>query len=337
MLCTPLVRALREKYPKAQLVCLVNPGTDEILRHNPHIDETLLVPSTNLFSQLQFFREIRSRRFDCVLDLTDGDRSAIMTAVTGAPVKIGFNHENRWRGVLYSHCIREECGQIHMIEYHGKALSILGIQDALGQPEVFVEAQEEDMAQRLMEEEELIGRPWVMIHPTARYWFKAWPPERFAALSDWLAKKGVRVILVGSDQDREVGAKIRHIAEHKPISFIGRTRVLELAALMKHCSLFIGNDGGPMHIAAAVRCPVLALFGPTDPVVWGPRGQHVSVLYKGLDCVPCFHPGCSRGEESCMKQISVEEVCSATLHMLSTRASAFSLNGSCFDFELLFR
>ena len=317
LLCTPLVRAIREKYPKAHLACLVNPGTDEILRNNPHIDEILLVPPTNLISQLQFFREIHARKFDCVLDLTDGDRSAIITAATAAPVKIGFNRENRWRGVLYSHCIREDCGNMHMIEYHGQALSILGIQAALGQPEVFVGAQEEEMAQRLMEEGELIGRPWVIIHPTARYWFKAWPSERFASLIDWLAKRGVPVILVGSEQDKDVGAKIQHIAEHKPISLTGRTTVLELAALMKHCSLFIGNDGGPMHIAAAVGCPVLGIFGPTDPVVWGPRGQRVSVLYKGLDCVPCFHPGCSKGEESCMRQISVEEVCSTALQMLS--------------------
>ena len=78
----------------------------------------------------------------------------------------------------------------------------------------------------------------------------------------------------------------------------------------------IANDGGPMHIAAAVGCPVLGLFGPTDPAVWGPRGSNVKVLYKGLDCDACFHPGCFRGEESCMRQISVEEVCQAAQAML---------------------
>ena len=72
-----------------------------------------------------------------------------------------------------------------------------------------------------------------------------------------------------------------------------------------------------MHIAAAMGSPVLGLFGPTDPVVWGPKGPHVSVIYKGLDCASCFHPGCFRGEESCMKQISVEEVFSTALRMLT--------------------
>ena len=317
LLCTPVLRALRQKYPHAQLVCLVNPGTEDVLHGNPDIDEIMLLPRTDLLSQLRFFREIRSRRFDCVLDLTDGDRSAIITAMSGASMKIGFNQEHRSRGVLYSHCIRENSDSMHMIEYHGKALSILGIHGELEQPQLWVSEKDEEVAQKLLEEAQLHGQAWVMIHPTARYWFKAWPPERFAELCDWLATKQIPVILVGNHKDIEVGAQIQRLAEHKPMSCMGRTSVLEVAALMKHCSLFIGNDGGPMHMAAAMGCPVLALFGPTDPVVWGPKGRQVSVLYKGLDCVPCFHPGCSRGEESCMKQISVEEVCSIALRMLT--------------------
>ena len=83
LLCTPVLRALRQKYPNAQLVCLVNPGTEEILQGNPDIDEVMLLPPTDVLSQVRFFRIIRSRGFDCVLDLTDGDRSAIITAMTG--------------------------------------------------------------------------------------------------------------------------------------------------------------------------------------------------------------------------------------------------------------
>ena len=317
LLCTPVLRALRQRYPHAQLVCLVNPGTEDILQGNPDIDEIMLLPRTDVLSQVRFFREIRSRGFDCVLDLTDGDRSAIITAMTGAPMKIGFNQENRWRGAMYSHCIRENPDSMHRIDYHAKALSILGVHGELGHPEIYISAQDQEAAQRLLEEAQFTGGNWVMVHPTARYWFKAWPPERFAELSDRLATKKIPIILVGNHNDREVGAQIQHLAAHKPISLMGRTGVLELAALMKRCSLFIGNDGGPMHMAAAAGCPVLALFGPTDPVVWGPKGQSVSVLYKGLDCRACFHPGCPRGEESCMKQISVEEVCATAFRMLA--------------------
>ncbi len=85
---------------------------------------------------------------------------------------------------------------------------------------------------------------------------------------------------------------------------------------MKRAAMFVGNDGGPMHLAAVVGCPVLGLFGPTNPAVWGPRGEKAEVIYKGLDCRECFHPGCTREEESCMKQISVDEVYSAVLELL---------------------
>ena len=323
LLCTPLVRTLRLQYPKANIVFLVNSGTEEILRHNPHIDEVLVLSRADLFTQLQFLWEIRSRRFDCVLDLTDGDRSAIITAVTGAAMKIGFNNEKRWRGIVYHHCIPVRYGSMHMIDYHGQVASQLGIHGSPGLPEMFVGEQDEAVAQRMLAEEHLQDRPWVMIHPTARYWSKAWPAERYAALSDWFSKQGLSVVLVGSDKDKKVGADIQGFAESNPISLMGKTSVLELAALMKRCSLFVGNDGGPMHVAAAMGCPVLALFGPTDPAVWGPRGDRVRVLYKGLDCDACFLPGCLRGEESCMKLISVEEVCAVSLQMLS-KEHAFS-------------
>lgn len=319
LLCTPLVRSLRENYPKARIVFLVNPGTDEILRHHPCLDEVLILPRSGVFSQLRFFQEIRSRKFDCVLDLTDGDRSAAITALTGAPLRIGYNNENRWRGMAYSHCIEAKYGSMHMIEYHGQVALQLGIQNAVGPPEVFLSKHAEEAAQHLLEEEELNHRPWVMVHPSARYWFKAWPAERFAALSDWLAKQGIAVVLVGSENDIKVAEDIQYLAASNPVSLMGKTSVLELASLMKHCLLFIGNDGGPMHIAAAMGCQVLALFGPSDPAVWGPRGERLQVLYKGLDCRACFHPDCFRGEERCMKQISIDEVCAAILPMLSNK------------------
>jgi ADP-heptose:LPS heptosyltransferase len=111
-----------------------------------------------------------------------------------------------------------------------------------------------------------------------------------------------------------------NLSKHKPVNLMGKTRLSQLAALMKRSHLLIGNDGGPIHIAAAVGCPVLGLFGPTDPAVWGPRGSKVKVIYKGLDCRECFYPGCSRGKESCMHQISVEEVCQTAQSMLPVSA-----------------
>jgi len=89
---------------------------------------------------------------------------------------------------------------------------------------------------------------------------------------------------------------------------VGRTGLQELAAVLARASLHVGNDNGPMHMAAALRVPVIGLFGPSDPAVWGPWGEGHQTLYKGLDCRACFHPDCVRGEQTCMQLITLEEV-----------------------------
>ena len=150
-----------------------------------------------------------------------------------------------------------------------------------------------------------------MLHPAARYWFKAWPADRFAAIGAFFAKEGYQVVLVGSEDEKNVAQEVIRVAKEAIINLVGKTSIRELGALMRACALFIGNDAGPMHMAAAVGCPVVGLFGPTDPMVWGPRGKNVQTIYKGLDCRECFHPGCQRGEMSCMKLIGVEEVLEA--------------------------
>ena len=308
LLTTPFLRALRRGFPDARVTVLVNPGTGEVLRHNPDVDEVLSLPRTGLIPQVQCYRELRARGFDCVVDLTDGDRSAFISFMTGARVRIGFNHENRLRGWLYSRCVEAAYDAVHVIDYHAMALPSLGLSMECGDPVLPLSGEDHERAHHVMESLQLDRTRWVMIHPAARYWFKAWPPDRFAALGDAFHERGFQVALVGSPEERPIGTEILQTAKRPMISLIGNTRLLELAALMTRCRLFIGNDAGPMHMAAAVGCPVVALFGPSNPAVWAPRGKHVKIIHKGLDCRECFHPGCFRGEQGCMKLITVDEV-----------------------------
>ena len=308
LLTTPFLRALRRGFPDARVTVLVNPGTGEVLRHNPDVDEVLSLPRTGLIPQVQCYRELRARGFDCVVDLTDGDRSAFISFMTGARVRIGFNHENRLRGRLYSRCVEASYDATHVIDYHAMALPSLGLSMESGKPVLPLSGEDHERAHHVVESWQLDRTRWIMIHPAARYWFKAWPPDRFAALGDAFHERGFQVVLVGSPDERSIGTEILQTARRSMISLIGNTRLLELAALMMRCRLFIGNDAGPMHMAAAVGCPVVALFGPSNPAVWAPRGQHVKTIHKGLDCRECFHPGCFRGEQGCMKLITVDEV-----------------------------
>ena len=316
VLSTPILPLLRKQFPDAWITFLVNPGTTAVLKGNPYLDEVWVLPRKSWWQQLRFIQRVRGAKFDTVIDLTDGDRSAFLSRVTGAPVRLGYNRERRWRGKFYTQVLPSAYGSMHMVEYHQQALAGLGITESVGHPEIYVHSKVHQQDEEKLSENFANGQPLVLLHPTARYTFKAWPLERFAALADWLSEQGVSVALIGSQREIQIGQQIVNLSRSKPLSLMGNTQLSQLTALMKRSHLLIGNDGGPMHIAAAVGCSVLALFGPSDPAVWGPRGAKVRVIYKGLNCEECFYSGCFRGEESCMRQISVEEVCQAAKSML---------------------
>jgi predicted lipopolysaccharide heptosyltransferase III len=321
VLSTPVLPLLRKQFPEARMTFLVNPGTAAVLQDNPYLNEVWVLPRQSWWRQLGFIRRVRNAKFDTVIDLTDGDRSAFLSWVTGAPVRLGYNRDRRWRGAFYSQVLPSAYGSMHMVEYHQQAIAGLGIHESVGEPEVYIHSEV-----RPQDEEELgdfpaTGKPLVLLHPTARYVFKAWPLERFAAVADWLSRQGIRVALIGSQREMLIGQQIMNVTKHKPVNLMGKTCLSQLTSLMRRSLLLIGNDAGPMHIAAAVGCPVLGLFGPTDPAVWGPRGSKVKVIYKGVNCEGCFYPGCFRGEESCMRQISVEEVCQTAQSMFPVSIS----------------
>jgi len=311
LLSTPVVASLRAAFPGAFLSMLVNPGTEAMVAHNPHLDEVLVVErSPSPLRQLRFVLGLRRRRFDLVIDLTDGDRAAILSWVTGAAIRAGFNREGLWRGRLYTHVapLREQ--PILIVRQQLMALEVLGIAVVESTPLLRVRPIDETAAEDALGQVGIApGERFVAVHPGARWWFKGWPAERFAGLIDYIqGKLDITVLLLGGDQEREIEGAILGRVGTGLRSLVGRLGVLELAALLRQATLFVGNDNGPMHIAAAMGTPVVALFGPTDPRVWAPSGQGHVTVYKGIDCQPCFPDGCRRGEENCMRRIGLDDV-----------------------------
>ncbi|HQV12971.1 MAG TPA: putative lipopolysaccharide heptosyltransferase III [Nitrospira sp.] len=325
LLSTPVLHALREAFPAAQLTMLVNRGTEGVLAHHPDVDEVLCLEKGAWADQCKFVYRLRERGFDCVIDLTDGDRSAVMSLATGAPIRIGFNAEHRWRGLLYSKVAKPRPVDQHRVEYDLCALRALGLDPTRGMPSVFVAEAEEQMVDQWLREQGLTGDhcpPLVLVQPGARYSLKVWPPERFAQLSDRLVQQfRCRILLGGDQREREVAEQVARKSHCAPIVVAGKFSLLQYASLVKRCALFVGNDGGAMHIAATVGTPVVALFGPTYPERWGPRGGLTQVIYKGLDCRACYHPSCLRGDDSCMRQITVDEVFEAAGRILDLKGA----------------
>jgi len=320
LLATPVLSRLREGFPQAHLAMLVNPGTDGVARGHPALDDVLVVERGNPARQWRFVLELRARRYDLVIDLTDSDRSAALSWLTGAPVRLGYNSEHRRRGRLYTRIVEADRFGMHQVRYHLKATEALGLTGPPPEPTLVIAPEARSAADRLLKEAGLdASRALVCLHPGARWWFKSWPSERFAALADLIQQESsAQAVIVGADQERTTAGRIAEGMTTPFRSLVGRTGLQELAAVLARAALHVGNDNGPMHMAAALRVPVIGLFGPSDPTVWGPWGEGHRTLYKGLDCRACFHPDCVRGEQNCMQRITLEEVWDAVRKALCT-------------------
>ena len=318
LLATLTVRAIKAARPDVRVTMMVNRGTEDVLSGNPDIDEIVILDKGSLAAQFQLIAGLRRRRFDTVIDLTDGDRAAFLSWISGAPVRIGFNDEHRWRGRFYTQVVQPAPGVQHRIDRDLEALKPMSIQADSKDPQLWLTPEDANSADQLLDQ---LGvqrsQSIVLLQPGARYWFKAWPPERFAELADRLTSQyGCQVLIGGSRQESDLAQQIQQMAKSRPISMAGRTTIKQFAAIAKKSALFVGNDNGAMHIASAVGTPVVALFGPSSPREWGPRGGPVEVLYKHLDCRSCVHPTCTRGEENCMRLIAVHEVIAAVQRLL---------------------
>ena len=319
LLATPTVRAIKAARPDVRVTMMVNRGTEDVLSGNPDLDEIMVLDKGSLAAQSRLIAGLRARQFDTVIDLTDGDRSAFLTRISGAPVRIGFNDEHRWRGRYYTEVVQPVPGVRHRIDRDLEALKPMNIQAGSQNPQLWLSPEEEKSAEQLLDELGIQrSQSMVILQPGARYWFKAWPPERFAELADRLISQyGCQVLIGGSDQDIGLAQQIQQMAKSALIIMAGRTSIKQFAAIASKSALFVGSDSGAMHIATAVGTPVVALFGPSNPREWGPRGGPVEVLYKEIDCRSCFHPTCQRGDQNCMKLISVDEVEKASKHLMA--------------------
>lgn len=333
LLATPVIRNLRLHLPRAHLAMIVNAGTEGVLRHNRCVDEVLALdrepltswnPITRVTASLHYLQWVRSRRFDWVVDLTDADRSALLAYASGARVRVGFNAEGRWRGRLYTHVAEAGWPRQHIVDYQLESLVPLGLEVRSRDLELPLDsADEANGAAWLARQGVREGAPFLALHPGARWWFKQWPAEQCAALADRIqAEEGLPVIFLGGTLEQEFLHAVRARMRTPFRGAVGELELLAMAAVLQRASVFVGNDNGPMHIAAALGTPVVALFGPSDPTVWGPRGPGHRVIHRGLDyCRSCIHPRCVRGKENCLRMITVEEVVEAVRAQLGRTAS----------------
>ena len=314
VLTTPIIRAVREKYPDAYLAYLTDKKIAPLLEHNPYLDEIISFDflKPDIIEQPRIVFQLRRRKFDVVVDLFSNPRTALLSWASGAPVRIG--KDVKGRGKLYTHRIGDYGAMKPAIEFHYQYVKPIGVEMTHFKTEIFLTDEEKREARIFLRHQDVdLTKPIVVIHPGATWLNKMWLKDRFAELIDLLrAKLHVEVVLSLGPEDRQLADYIVNHTTGKVLA-LPLLPLRQLAAILSQCKVFLSNDCGPMHIGVAVGTPTISIFGPEPVEVWFAhyeRDGH-KALFKKIECSPCRVTKCFREEEhfmECMKLITVNEV-----------------------------
>ncbi|MEO8484220.1 MAG: glycosyltransferase family 9 protein [Acidobacteriota bacterium] len=340
---TPIIRALRERYPTARLSYLVEAGSAPVLSSNPHLSEVITVAHTRgwrrVLDDLTLGRELRRRRFDLVIDLHGGPRSAWLTWASRAPRRVGYDVPGRsW---MYTQVVRRPrtYRARHAVENQWDLLRAVDpALDRAPSPERDRVEMPVDprVAVTISATLDALGVPahagLVVLHVSAGNPFRRWPEESFAALAaDLAAAAALRWVLVtAGPSDRQAVHRIIATAHALAGDAAGRIvdaeslSLAELRAVLERASLFVGGDSGPMHVAATSDVPIVTIYGPTLPERSAPwrtrRIPSVAAEPGPLPCRPCDQRVCVPGDFRCLSQVLPVAVRDAALRLLEARS-----------------
>lgn len=296
LMTTPSVAAMRAAHPRAHIAFLTEAPSDQIFRHNPHVDQVWVYPrGGSPWAQISLARRLRKERFDLVVDFFGNPRSAFLSRLTGAPRRIGFDF--RGRGWAYTERVPVPRGVRYSAGHKTALLEPLGIKVDSYLPQVFLGAAERDYATRQLQELGVKeGELLVALFPVSRRRYKVWPPKNFARLADILIERyGARVLLMGGPGDEHFTGAVRQEMRHRPLPPYEAPSLLESAALLERAHLYVGNDNGPRHFAIALGTPTVTVFGQGRPENWTPPDQpmHRTVEYDPGCKSSCTYPRCA--------------------------------------------
>lgn len=314
LLSNPSLAGLKKAFPRAVIHFLVDDVFEDLLYNNKNVDKVILNPRKKLQrgmgAEIEFIRKVREENYDLAVDLQAGPRGAVTTLLSGARLRIG--HQFRFRNrICYNMLAETPQTDDHSWKVQFKVVTPLGAPWPK-EPEFFLdfpETAEKSATDKLEKAGLLFDRPMVILHPGARVPVKRWPAAKMGALARWLVdERRVAVILAGAGVDAEEIQSIKRSSGYALPSFLDLA-LPELAALINMSDMLICNDSGPMHMAGVLDTPVVALFGPSDPNLWGPVGNRKMVVSCGpMECQPCDQKNCLYEGVHCMTRIELEEV-----------------------------
>lgn len=316
VLATPALAEARRAFPEARIDFLTEPPSRQVLEGNIDVDEVLLHDRrASLAARARFLRRLRAKGYDLVVDLFGNPRSALLTLLTGAPTRVGFNF--RFRQAAYNVRVPARGYLVHEVEFNLDALRAIGVHVGVPRLRFPVPEGARHYAQEFVAKNGLSDKLLIGLNNSGGWAAKRWVPERAVRLAQLLAKRHEATVVVLWGPGERAQAEQIAAAAGEGVLLAPPTDLHQLAALVARLRLLVTTDSAPMHIAAAVGTPVVALFGPTNPLLQGPFGPgHVVVRNESLSCLGCNRTTCEDG--ACMRELAVETVYAACSEALSS-------------------
>ncbi len=326
LLSTPVIKALRQKYPQAYISMMVAPYARDIVEGSPYLDEVIIydkdIKHKSWLRCLKFASRLKKRKFDLAIILHPTNRVHLLTFLAGIPRLLGYNRKFGFLNNLVRVHTKQE-GLKHEAEYNLDLLCDLGISGKAQDLFMPIRPESEQwvkdflVSQGIKETDKILA-----INPGASCPSKIWPAGNFAKVAETLANRhNFKIIIVSGPKDIPIANMIAHKIGDRALNLSGKTSVSHLASMLKRCVLFISNDSGPVHIASSLGTPVISIFGRNQPGLsprrWGPLGRQGKYLHKDVGCVQCLAHNCKK-EFVCLRAISVEDVLSAAESMLKS-------------------
>lgn len=334
VLITPSLRALRSRFPRAHITVVVGRESRELLQRCPYVDSLVVFERDRDGTPWGLWRvgaRLRRAQVDLVVDLQNNRLSHWLGVLSGAPRRFGFGGR-RWSWLLTDRAT-DPASPVPPVAHQFRVLEPLGIREADPRLELWPSEADQQVVRQLLAEAWVPeGAPLVGLHVggSRRWQSKRWPVECCVQLVDRLAaERHIRTVLTGEKADGPLAQQIARAARAKPVMAVGRTSLAELAAMITRCQAFVVSDTAPLHMAAAVGTPAVALFGSTDPARHAPPAAALRVLKVSLPCSPCYRASCyrlGRGHMECMRLLTVDRVYQAVVAYLDRKVPCAPLD-----------
>lgn len=312
----PALYALRSAYPSAKIDWLVEEAASNILIGHPLLNDVFTVKKNGWFGDFRntynVAKNIRATDYDIVLDFQGLFKSGIWVFLSNGKKRIGFDKSREMSYLFLNEMLPAYDPDKHAVDRYLDIVKYLKIDaDEIKFPIHISENEKKKVSGLLKANNIWEGMPFVIVNPEARWQTKLWDIKKFAGLcNEIMDRLGLKVVVVGAsygDKNKEIAS----LTNNRVIDLTGKTTLRELAHLMSLSSVVATVDSGPMHIAAAMGAPVVAIFGPTAPWRTGPYGKIHNIVRKELPCSPCFSRACRSKDNMCMKEIEAGDVMKA--------------------------